>query len=307
MLWFAAVTNPDRQQQQQQQLKMATSVKKPAKGILKKPSSTGSETSSSKVDESQARNTAIQHARIIHHRRELEDQITNSIIEMVKLPLLQSPPYSAANPSPEDAETFRRGVRLFQPSDYDDLIEERNTNGLCGYTLCPKPRVRVLQAGEYKLVNYGKKDFNIVPKKEIERWCSQKCARRAMYVKVQLNETAAWERAGIESIQIDLYEEPNKSDDDPASRLAKEMEDLKVEAGRKAAQDARDLALERGDAAGERKSQRSVPVRIRDKLVTQEVKEPSLDKQDDQGHMVLDGYKTKFESRAKDYIDAADD
>lgn len=278
---------------------MATPAKKP-KGILKKPSAPAAAAADTKA-ETKAREVATQHAEIIHHRRGFEDQITDALIALSDFPPGRDDPQhgggAAADPSPEDAAAFLSGVRLFQPSDYDDLIEERNANGLCGYALCPRPRARV--AGAWKLVNWGSKDFNIVPKKEIERWCSQACARRAMYVKVQLNETAAWERQGIQSIHIDLYEEPakKKAEDDLADRLAKELEGLKVDGQRKAVKDAKDLALERGDT-GENAKNRPVDVTIQEKDVTSVPEEPSLGNDAD-GHLITEGYKTKFDSQPK--------
>lgn len=262
------------------------------KGILKKPDAPAP------APDDRARAVAVQHAAIIHDRRLLSDTITDNIICLAKLPASPSPPYTASSPSAEDAEAFKSQVRLFQPSDYEDLIEERNCLGRCGYVLCPKPRMRVKQAGEFKLVNYGRSDFSIVPKKEIERWCSQACARRAMYVKVQLNETAAWERAGIEGIKIDLYEEPNQpKQNDAAGRLAEDLQKLRVEADIKSARDARELALERGDAGGQ-KTKRSVEVRVQENTIKRSPEIPSLQDGDD-GHLVLEGHKTKFDTESR--------
>ncbi|KAI1503829.1 Rtr1/RPAP2 family-domain-containing protein [Biscogniauxia marginata] len=306
---------------------MSSEPKKP-KGILKKPTAAAS-TPASAADsrrqppKSDPRAVAVQHARIIHSRREVEDQIQDSIIELSRFPPSSSSSSSpdASRPSPSDASAFKQLVRLYQPGDYDDLIEERNANGLCGYALCGQPRTRVSQKGEFKLVNYGRRDFSIVPKREIEKWCSQRCARRAMFVKVQLNETAAWERAGIDSIQIDLLEEEEEEaekeeerrqnqkqtpaaaattavEDAAASQLAKEVENMKIEAGKKAAQDARDLALERGDTTKKKSAKRPVQVTIREKSVKMAAQEPSLTK-GDEGHLVLDGYKTKFDPKTE--------
>lgn len=270
---------------------MATPTPKP-KGILKKTGASVPE------PDERARAVAVQHAAIIHDRRLLSDTISDNIISLAKLPASPSPPHTAASPSAEDAEAFKAQVRLFQPSDYEDLIEERNCLGRCGYVLCPKPRMRVKQAGEFKLVNYGRSDFSIVPKKEIERWCSQACARRAMYVKVQLNETAAWERAGIEGIKIDLYEEPNKpKKDDAASRLADDLQKLRVEADIKSARDARELALERGDVGGQ-ETKRSVEVTVQENTIKRKPQNPSL-QDGDNGHLLLEGHKTKFDAQSR--------
>ncbi|KAI1775196.1 hypothetical protein F4818DRAFT_415814 [Hypoxylon cercidicola] len=179
------------------------------------------------------------------------------------------------------------------------MIEERNTRGLCGYALCAKPRIRTGKGGEYKLVNFGRKDFNIVPRKELERWCSQQCARRAMYVKVQLNENAAWERAGIPSIRIELLDEPKQAgdeDDDAAKRLARDLEDLRIDKDRKATRVAADLALERGDTT-DIQSTRSIDVDITENTVIMPAQEPSP-AEDNEGHLILDGYKPKFDSRS---------
>jgi hypothetical protein len=259
-------------------------------------SSTSTTTTTTKQPVSSPREVAIKHARIIHSRREIEDQISDSMIELSKFPITRDSPYGASNPAPADAQSFRDLVRLYQPSDYEDLIEERNANGLCGYTLCPNPRSRVSNGGTFKLVNYGRKDFNIIPSRELERWCSQKCAKRAMYVKVQLNETAAWERAGMASISIDLFEEEGQisAASDSTEPLAKDIANLKIEAQRKTAQNARDLALERGDTVTENgiPKQRSIKLTIREKPVRAPAA-PSAGS-DSQSHLVTEGYKTTF-------------
>ncbi|KAJ8128314.1 hypothetical protein O1611_g5322 [Lasiodiplodia mahajangana] len=220
------------------------------------------------------------------------------MIELSKYPVTRDPSYNASNPAPTDAESFKNFVRLYQPSDYDDLIEERNANGLCGYTLCPNPRSRVSGGGTFKLVNYGRKDFNIVPKRELEKWCCQKCAKRAMYVKVQLNETAAWERAGIASIQIELFEDEQAPAPSDTAKLAKELENMKIEAQQKSAQNARDLALERGDSTDKgKKAQRSIKLTIREKPA-QAPAAPSLGP-DAHSHLVTEGYKTTFDPKSE--------
>ncbi|KAI0871920.1 Rtr1/RPAP2 family-domain-containing protein [Hypoxylon argillaceum] len=267
------------------------------KGILK---SKGGPTSvSAEMHPPDPREVAIKHARMIHSRREVEDQISDSMIELSKFPIKRSPPYNAANPAPVDTESFKNLVRLYQPSDYDDLIEERNANGLCGYTLCPNPRSHVSGGSTFKLVNYGRKDFNIVPSRELEKWCSQKCAKRAMYVKVQLNETAAWERAGIASIQIELFEDAQTpAPIDATKELAKDIENMKIEAQQKTAQNARNLALERGDRTEKRKTpQRSIKLSIREKPVKAPAA-PSLGL-NSQGHLVTEGYRTTFDPKSE--------
>ncbi|KAK9770354.1 putative RNA polymerase II subunit B1 CTD phosphatase RPAP2-like protein [Seiridium cardinale] len=256
---------------------------KAPKSILKTPSDTGT-LAADQTAAAKAREVAVTHAKIIHHQRALEDQISDSIIELCKYPLVRDPPYDSGNPAPSDAEAFKNGIRLFQPGDYDDLIEERNCEGLCGYPMCSNPRLRV-RGGEWRIVG-----TNILPKKEVEKWCSQTCAKRAMYVKVQLNETAAWERAGIESIQIELYEEPER-------RLVKDVNNLQLESQRDAAKMARDLALERGET-NQPGQERPVPIEIKENSTVKPVNAPSLDP-DQEGHLVLEGHKTKSRTNAQ--------
>jgi RNA polymerase II-associated protein 2 len=278
-----------------------TQVNKKPKGILKKQPESIPPPAAVEPPATDPRETAVKHARIIHSRREIEDQISDSLIELSRFPATRNPLHDAGNPAPADVETFKNLVRLYQPGDYEDLIEERNANGSCGYTLCPNPRAKIANGGIYKLVNYGRKDFNIVLKKELERWCSQMCAKRAMYVKVQLNETAAWERAGISSIHIDLYEEEHvEAVNDGAKQLTKDTKDIenfRIEAEEKTAQNARDLALERGDKIEAGQSQtRALRVAIREKKVTIEATEPTLG-EDGQDHLLTEGYKTTFDSK----------
>lgn len=357
----------------------------PVKGILKKTNKTPTSTTTSSTTGATAaatkkpdpREIAIKHAQIIHDRRALEDTVTDSIILLSKLPDIQSattstsepastssssPPSASENTTAAEAAAalFKSHIRLFQPSDYDALIEERNAQGRCGYALCSNPRRRLPPGtGAFKILNFGRSDFAIVPRAEAERWCagggggSSKgkgdgkgkgssggggtvtCARRAMYVRVQLLETAAWERAGIESIAIELLEEveaerqhqqqqnnsnPINEDEDEARqerrrRQQQQQQDRerKDEAERlqKAARDARDLAMERGDATpttpkappgkkGQQK-QRNIKVAIREKtVVVGPVREPTLDAATgpDQ-HLLLDGYKTKFDPKSE--------
>ncbi|ERT02541.1 uncharacterized protein SPSK_05423 [Sporothrix schenckii 1099-18] len=203
---------------------------------------------------------AKKHADILQQRRELESAIFLSIETLTELPRVKGAGFSAATPADEDVEKFTSLVRIFQPSDYDDLIEERNTYGHCGYVLCPKPRQTFAGNGTWKLVNTGRKDFGIVAKKEIEKWCSSQCARRALYIKVQLNETAAWERAGIPDIRIELMDEGTPKGKKAAevgtaeaavaneAQLAQDLARLKLGEERRLAQNANALAMERGDA-----------------------------------------------------------
>ncbi|CAK7244351.1 MAG: hypothetical protein STHCBS139747_005889 [Sporothrix thermara] len=327
---------------------MATS-NRPLKGILKKSSAVAPSSGPGSEDgvdnarsvaarpathsrrlrtEEENAEIARKHAAIVQQRRELEAIIFQNIETLTDLPVVKGTGITAASPAPEDVATFTSLVRIFQPGDYDDLIEERNTCGSCGYTLCPNQRRTYAGAGTWKLVNTGRKDFGIVAKGELEKWCSAECARRALYIKVQLNETAAWERVGIPDIQIELMEEAGakgkqEKAQDPAAaateaQLAQDLARLKLGEERRLAQNANALALERGDAstgqvldpdADAGQPSRIVPpmptalvdINIVEKKVMMAPTAPTLstsEKSDpaggDKSHMVVEGHKIKF-------------
>lgn len=271
---------------------MATESKQP-KGILK---NTISETSSSSKIPSaeEAKEIAIHHAKLLQHRKDLETEILDSLVLLSEYPLVRTPRQSAQNPAPSDVSGFKTHVRLFQPSDYDDLIEERNVNGLCGYTLCPKSKREVGPGGEWKITG-----GDIVKRRDIERWCSSACAKRALFVKVQLNESAAWERAGIPDIQIDLLDE-DMSGETEADRTARQMGHLKLEDQRQATRDAQALALERG-ARGNNADPDKVKVELRER----ETQAPKSDDEDEENprtdvdHLMVEGHKIELPRRPK--------
>lgn len=198
---------------------------------------------------------------------------------------------AAAHPSPEDAREFAAHVRLFAPGDYDALVEERNSLGRCGYALCPQPR-RLFGGpkgrggssgggggGTWKL-NWATGD--IVPRKELEKWCSTKCARRALYIKVQLNETAVWERAGIPSITIDLLPE----DDERTSRKQDHVD--KVSAGLERLRLDAELALERGESGAAKATKVDMTVKEKEVGAPKEIGPSS-----DYDHRAIEGYAPK--------------
>jgi hypothetical protein len=228
------------------------------------------------------RDIAIQHALVLEHRKQVEAQILENLISLSEYPLCQSPSHSAANPAPSDVADFKHRVRLFQPSDYDDLVLERNANGRCGYALCSKPKPRASAGGAWKLVGVASKNFDIVHRKEHEKWCSSFCRRRALYIRVQLNETAAWERVGIPDIDIDIPQDSTEFGDKSDSGIRRDQA--------KAAEDAATLAIERGDS----KTGPRVEVTLRPKEI---IDPPTAIDPDaleyEEGHLVLEGYSSK--------------
>ncbi|OOF96545.1 hypothetical protein ASPCADRAFT_396111 [Aspergillus carbonarius ITEM 5010] len=143
---------------------------------------------------------ALHHAHQIQAQKDTEGLILDRILELVTLP--SSPSADPASPSPNDARIFKSALVPFQPADYDNLILERNIEGLCGYGLCPREHRKEDARGTYR-ITWGAKgsgpggrgrEMNIVPKEKLEMWCSNECAERAMYIRVQLAEEPVWER-----------------------------------------------------------------------------------------------------------------
>jgi len=145
---------------------------------------------------------ALHHAHRIQAQKDTESLILDRILDLVAFP--HSPTADPSSPSPEDARLFKNALFPFQPTDYDNLIQERNIEGLCGYGLCPREHRREEGGGMFR-IKYGAKgsgpggrgrEMNIVPKEKLEMWCSDECAERAMYIRVQLAQEPVWERRG---------------------------------------------------------------------------------------------------------------
>jgi len=127
---------------------------------------------------------AVKQAEILQRLKEsgdIREPVPLEVFERLsQLPTTRSSDFSAANPSTEDAREFISAVETFIPSEYDDLIEERNILGSCGYALCPRPRRNYV--GEWKIRPTG-----IARTADLNKWCSEKCALRALHIRVQLD------------------------------------------------------------------------------------------------------------------------
>jgi hypothetical protein len=272
----------------------AMATAKQPKSILKKASYPA--TTSSKED--REREIALYHANLIQQRKDIELNILLSTETLIDYPLAKSP-YDASNPSPADAREFKQLLRPFQPTDYDELIQERNINEKCGYTLCPRHRVKDGSGGKYRLIgtNGKAKDFKVVQKEELEKWCSEACAKRALYVRVQLSESPAWEReAAGSTVNIDLLDEPKLTD----GAIVEGLENLNLHSGKEdKRQDAAGLALERGDKGLAAKTG-LIDVNIQEKDIQRPAQAPSLDDLSgrlDTMHLTLEGHTPEFGSR----------
>lgn len=172
----------------------------PPKSILKKSTPVERTTPGKPVNQRHL-DVALHHANILEQRKAVEAQVLDSILALMEFP--SAPDADARRPSAADARAFEDTVATFQPADYDALIEERNIADKCGYALCPKPKARARSTAKKQFVDTDR-GVEIVDRKLLEVWCSDDCAKRALYVKVQLNEEPAWLRGGGHGDRIEL-------------------------------------------------------------------------------------------------------
>ncbi|KAI5783907.1 Rtr1/RPAP2 family-domain-containing protein [Peziza echinospora] len=138
----------------------------------------------------EAREIALYHANIIQTQKDFEFSILNSIELLLDFPTTAN---HASKPSESDIFEFKKNIQHFRPSDYDDLIEERNIISKCGYALCPEANRRQPTKARFRVLDKGKR---IVETKQLERFCGEDCARRGLWIRVQLSEEAPWQRIG---------------------------------------------------------------------------------------------------------------
>jgi RNA polymerase II-associated protein 2 len=192
------------------------------------------------------RSTAMKHAYNLEHQKSMRNKVLDLIVAVVDLPT--NPDSDPAHPLASDAALFKRGLRLFQPSDFDDAVLERNIYDKCGYGLCPRPNVKVGGSSQNRII-WGKRSgpaFTIVPKADLEKWCSKECEERALFVRVQLGKEPAWIREQpIEDIK--LLDESRQGD--AAANLAQSLRALNLESSKPVlpdiGNDLHKLALER--------------------------------------------------------------
>jgi hypothetical protein len=238
---------------------------------------------------------ALHHAHQIQAQKDAEALILNRILDLVALP--SSPSADPAAPSAADADALKSALLLFQPSDYDNLVLERNIEGLCGYALCPREHRKEDPKAKFRIL-WGPKgsghggrgrEMKVVPRDKLEMWCSDECAERAMYVRVQLAEEPVWERRVEDGAakQILLLEEASTRKREKSNGRNKETlreasgsnmppsaDDVMVDGLKKlsvnyrphrSSQGSKELALERGDSNAAFRQRGRVDVQIMEK------------------------------------------
>ncbi|KAG8531559.1 uncharacterized protein KY384_003189 [Bacidia gigantensis] len=266
------------------------------RSILKNPSVPSTDPPLKQQD--RMRETALYHANLIQHRKDVENQILNIIEALLELP--SSSDADPASPSVEEAAVVGSSLRLFQPSDYDALVEERNINKQCGYVLCPRLNRQQETTAKYRLIKAQRSrrsELHIVKTHAMEKWCSDECGRRALYLKAQLNGEPAWTRDASEGSDIAVFEQhecrrhsqrlaPTMLEDVTKLRVREDEE--QVDAKMKA------LAIERGDAKMPSKSSGLVQVVDKDpsRRESLDYQLPAQDTSD-----AIEGYQPRFEHR----------
>lgn len=265
---------------------MSTSQPQP-KSILKKTSSHNSSPLDSslppntnlkirpKSDAERKRlETAIQHAHLIQEQKAILAKNLDYIEELSDYPASSSATVS-------ETTAFLEYMLSFQPSDYDALIEERHVNGRCGYTLCANaPRKAVAKAPWQK-------------GKGVENWCSDDCAKKALYVKAQLSETPAWERRAGDRNPLVLYggTAAAKTPSPAGTQIQ-----LPVRTKAKTAADERNLAYERGeiDKVADAKMDKVLKAEVQENSIMSSVTPPTQTRfADSDVHDLIEGYQPR--------------
>jgi RNA polymerase II-associated protein 2 len=167
----------------------------------------GTKTKVMSEKDSQIRATAYRHAQSFEEKKAVRNRVADLVVELFDLP---APDADPAYPQPSDSSLFKQGLSLFQPSDFDDLVRERNIDDRCGYVLCPRPNVKV-QGGQNTVWNgKGGKDFCLVPKADLEKWCSKECGDRAIFARAQLSKEPAWNRE-TSHVDVKLLDEVQRA------------------------------------------------------------------------------------------------
>ena len=275
------------------------------RSILKSPPSTNAPSppaARSRDDRNKA--TALYHAQLIQQQKEVEALILTSTEKLLDLPSSSSA--DPAHPCSTDSELVKSSLRLYQPSDYDALIEERNISKQCGYVLCPRPnRLQDTQA-KYRIL-YGKgrgpDALRIVERQTMERWCSDDCGKRALYIKVQLNEEPAWTRSHTVDGNMLLLEDilSHQRNEDRETRVQGQFRSLDLNREEDLTAQMRKLAIERGDINASSKLFTLAEPNIKEKTITEDEafvpEAPTAAEVTADSHGSIEGYRPRFSGK----------
>ena len=264
------------------------------RSILKKPSNSAEQPPPTATRADRLRETALHHANLIQQRKDVEAQILAATEALLDLPSSQDA--DAPNSLQEDVALIKHSIRFFQPSDYDALIGERNINRQCGYVLCSQPNKEQGTNAKYRILHgagKGADALKFVEKESLEKWCSNDCGKRALFIKAQLNEEPAWtRRPGIsgELVLLDSNDIPQKTRCEES--LVNDINDLDSSLGEEQmVKQMTTLAIERGDGAA---TYRSLGlIELKEKSISNTPRVPG-DEQRPEFYDSIEGYQPRF-------------
>ena len=219
------------------------------------------------------RETALYHANLIQERKNLQTEILKSTEALLEFP--RSSTSDATHPAESDVMEVKNLLRTFQPSDYDSLVEERIIDHNCGYVLCPRPHRLELTNAKYRILqgkSHGAPSLKVVHRQDLERWCSEECGKRALYIRAQLDEEPAWARsAGTGGFTL-LEEEISKQRPGVEGNPGEESRNLSVDYDKERLRASlKALADERGDRGIHAGPYGLIKLAIREKERTRDV------------------------------------
>jgi hypothetical protein len=224
--------------------------------------------------------TAIQHAHLIQEQKQILNRNLDAIEQLSDYP-------SSSIPTSSEISHFLTSMVDFQPSDYDALIEERHVNGRCGYTLCSNPPRKPGPKAPWL-------------KNKVENWCSDDCAKRALYIKAQLSETPAWERRAGDRTPLVLYGGAPASASAAAKPTSSSTQTTQLPLRQKPTSTPndqhRDLAYERGevDQVADAKMDKVIKAEVQENTTISSVIPPTKTRfADSDVHDLIEGYQPR--------------
>lgn len=210
----------------------------------------------SEAREARIRQVAMRHALSIQERKNLQGKVLDMILTAYDLP--SSATADPTHPDSTDATTFRDCLRIWRPSDLDELVQERNLDDRCGYALCGRANQK-----QKPTKIWDKKHGTFVDRPWDTRWCSNDCKERNDFVRRQLASEPAWLRQE-QNQGIALLTDSHLDSNIPHPLLIHEQQ--------KTADNQAALALERGQT----NAQPLQDIPIREKTTTAEPNPPSF-------------------------------
>lgn len=237
--------------------------------------------------------TALYHANLIQERKIVQAEILESTETLLEFP--RSSTSDAAHPAESDTIEVKTLLRTFQPSDYDSLVEERIIDKKCGYVLCPRPHKLELTNAKYRILqgkSHGAASLKVVERQELERWCSEECGKRALHIRVQLDEEPAWARSAGSGGFTLLEEDISKQRLGVEGNSDEELRNRNVDYERERfITSLKTLADERGDRGIHEGPSRLIKLAIREKERT---RDPTQNTSNSLGGSI-EGYTPNFE------------